>query len=152
MILAQRVLKSATRVGLYATLLGILGLSLVACGDELAQPTPFTPANTSAPAPPQGTPKSANEIQIILTEWGGIPANMGIPSGKTRFKVTNNGTEPHNLTISSGDKDLGKTIDFKKEDGPQTLELDLQPGTYKMWSSIPGQAEKGLIGTLTVGQ
>ncbi len=151
MILAQRIFKSAARVGLYATLFGVMSLSLVACGDEVAQPTPVTPANTVAPEP-KGTPKSANEIQITLTEWGGIPANMGIPAGKTRFKVFNNGDEPHNFTISLGDQEIGKTPDFKKEDGVQVLELDLQPGTYKMWSSIPGQAEKGLQGTLNVGR
>lgn len=149
MIPIQRLIKSATRMGLYAALISVVGISLIACGDEVGQPTPVT-QSTTAPAPPKGTPKSGNEVQFTLTDTGGIPVNMGVPPGPTRFVVHNNGTEPHNLTISSGDREVAKTIDFTKDQSPQTLEIDLQPGVYRMWSSIPGQAEKGLTGTLTV--
>ena len=55
----------------------------------------------------------------------------------------------HNVTIesSSGEK-VGATPTFKG--GSKTLSLNLKPGTYKFFCSVPGHRMAGMEGTLTV--
>lgn len=157
MTLVQSAFKKVKRIGLYASLVCVMGVSLAACGDEAAPPTPLaqgTPATTNAPVQPQPqvSPKAMNQIQITLKDGSILPASMGIPAGKVKIVVVNEGSDPHNLVISLGDTQVGKTDDFKKGDAPKNMELDLKPGTYKMSSTIPGDTEKGMVGSLMVGR
>ena len=62
---------------------------------------------------------------------------------------TNSSPVAHDVTIesSSGQK-LGATPVF--EGGTKTLSLELKPGTYKFFCSVPGHRQAGMEGTLTV--
>ena len=62
---------------------------------------------------------------------------------------TNSSPVGHDVTIesSSGQK-LGSTPVF--EGGSKTLSLELKPGTYKFFCSVPGHRQAGMEGTLTV--
>jgi len=88
---------------------------------------------------------------VELSEWAIKPGTLDLPAGKTKFVATNVGNVTHNVAFSlEGQGIVGKSPDFKKADGPQTFEVDLKPGTYKMVCTIVGHEEAGMVGTLTV--
>lgn len=167
--------KKIGRLGVTALVTGVLSVSLAACGNEAPAPavgpTATVPSVTggqsnsdTAPSDQQpttdtnpvsggGPKKDGQQVGIILQEWAIVPANLGIPAGKVTFVVKNEGEALHNLAIlDASGKEVGKTPNFKKGEGPENLALDLQPGTYKMICTIPTHAEKGMVGTLTVGK
>jgi plastocyanin len=155
------------RITLTATLVGIMGISLAACGGEsttstgapAAAPTATTAAassdsgsNTAGNSSSDVTADSAaQEVKIALNEWSIEPKQVEVEAGKVKFLVSNTGQFPHNVVFSiEGTGQVGRTDNFNAGDGEQTLEVDLQPGTYKMVCDIPGHETRGMVGTLVV--
>lgn len=114
---------------------------------EASATVPATAPAASAPSQAASAP-----VEVKLSEWAITPGSLTVPAGKVTFVVSNDGKYPHNLTVQSASGEAGKTPNFKKADGSKNLELDLQPGTYTLLCSIPGHAEQGMKGTLTVGK
>jgi uncharacterized cupredoxin-like copper-binding protein len=55
----------------------------------------------------------------------------------------------HNVTVeNAAGKVLGATPTF--QGATKTLSLDLKPGTYKYFCTVPGHRMAGMEGTLTV--
>jgi plastocyanin len=97
-----------------------------------------------------------------MTEYAFDPADVTVSKGDT-ITVTNDGQLPHNYTEDPKRKDYGA-----KELPPHLRDLalgtgDVDPGSsgeyevgdmalgeYKVICTIPGHAEKGMKGTLTV--
>jgi plastocyanin len=70
-------------------------------------------------------------------------------AGKVAIAFTNTASLPHNVTVaSSSGAVLGATPTF--QGGSKTLALNLKPGTYKFYCSVPGHRPAGMEGTLTV--
>ena len=71
-------------------------------------------------------------------------------AGNVSIAFTNMSSLSHNLTVASasGATVLGATPTF--QGGAQTLSLNLKPGTYKFYCSVPGHRMAGMEGTLTV--
>lgn len=164
MMMANEAGKKIKKIGLTAILAGIMTVSLAACGGNggtnntstgtSAQPSitaaPTTNATTAA-ATEVSTTDSAREEKIELSEWAIEPKDLELPAGKTKFIVTNVGEFTHNVAFSlEGQGIIGKSPDFKKDQNPQTFEVDLKPGTYKMVCTIVGHEDAGMVGTLTV--
>ena len=62
---------------------------------------------------------------------------------------TNTAPLSHNLTVaSSSGAQLGATETF--QGGSKTLSLNLTPGVYKFFCTVPGHRAAGMEGTLTV--
>lgn len=150
-----------------ALLLIVMSTALAACGTTAATSTstpttqappaavdntavPNTPVSDNSAAPPSAATKAANLVGVTLSEWAITPNNLAIPSGKVEFKVSNTGKFGHNLSISKDGTEIGKTSTFTSGEGTQTLAVDLQPGTYEILCNVPGHADKGMKGTLTV--
>jgi plastocyanin len=123
----------------------------------MAMPDETAPAvdNTQG----EGTPSSAQQagdsgtetvVQAALVEWAIQLSRSEVPAGKIRFVVTNQGTMPHNLTVQDSSGTIAQTPNFRAAQGPQTLEVDLKPGTYTLICSLPGHAKKGQVTTLVV--
>jgi plastocyanin len=89
-------------------------------------------------------------VQATLVEWAIQLSRSEVPAGKVRFVVTNGGTMPHNLTVQDSSGVIGNTPNFRPAQGPQTLEVDLKPGTYTLVCTLPGHAKKGQVTTLVV--
>jgi hypothetical protein len=49
----------------------------------------------------------------------------------------------HNLTVLDSSGEIAATPSFMSSEGPQTLEVQLQPGTYTIICSLPGHAARG---------
>ena len=94
-----------------------------------------------------GSSTSGSDVTTVeLTEFALSPASVTVPAGGS-LEVVNAGTAAHNLSIV----DSGiATTDLAAGD-TETLDLSsLAPGEYQIICTIPGHADSGMTGTLTV--
>jgi len=161
------------RILTYAVLM--LGLSL-ASGCSNAPGTEQKPANTQSaynPAPatsastntsaPTSSPMAANPtatasdgmataakgtVEVKLTEYK-IVMPASIAAGATTFKVTNAGKEVHSFEVEGNG--IEKEIESKLKVGEtKTLQVELKPGTYKVYCPVDGHKMLGMSLDLTV--
>jgi FtsP/CotA-like multicopper oxidase with cupredoxin domain len=95
-----------------------------------------------------GAGTGAAPVAVSLTEFAITPAELSVPAGGS-LTVTNDGTAAHNFSISGTDI---ATADLEAG-ASETLDLSsLEPGDYDVLCTIPGHADSGMKGTLTVGE
>lgn len=115
-------------------------------------PTP-TRAPTPAPTPPPTTaPAQAQSVDVKAGEWYFEPAQIAVQAGTVTFNLVNNGPDrPHTFGIRnpSGGSDLVRSGQVPVGRSV-TIQTDLQSGTYEFYCSLPGHADRGQRGTLTV--
>lgn len=70
-------------------------------------------------------------------------------AGKVTLEFTNSSPVPHDVKIESenGEEVGGTEI---VSEGSESAELELKPGTYTFFCSVPGHRQAGMEGTLTV--
>ncbi|HEX3510143.1 MAG TPA: plastocyanin/azurin family copper-binding protein [Solirubrobacteraceae bacterium] len=104
-----------------------------------------TAATTTAPAP-KGT-----SLELAANASGQLSYDtkqLSAAAGKVSIAFTNTAPLEHNVTIAQGSTVLGATPTFAG--GKRTLTLNLKPGTYTFYCSVPGHRQAGMEGTLTV--
>ncbi len=75
--------------------------------------------------------------------------SLSAKAGKVSIAFSNSSPIAHNVAIaSSSGAVVGSTPTF--QGGSKTLSLNLQPGTYKFFCTVPGHRAAGMEGTLTV--
>jgi plastocyanin len=113
-------------------------------GASSSQP-PSTGAPPSGPAAPAGTLKlAANPTGLLSYDTKQLSAK----AGRVTIAFTNAASLEHNVTIAQGGTLLGATPTFSG--GTRTLTLNLKPGTYTFYCSVPGHRQSGMEGTLRV--
>ena len=90
----------------------------------------------------------ARKIEVKLTEHQ-ISMPKSIESGKTAFVVTNSGTEKHNFGIEGQGLDKKFMLNLGPND-TKTLNVDLKPGTYKVFCPVGDHAAEGMSLNITV--
>jgi plastocyanin len=77
-------------------------------------------------------------------------SSLTAKAGKVTIQFTNNAPLSHNLTIQEGSTGaiVGSTPTF--QGATKTLTVNLKPGTYTFFCSVPGHQAAGMQGTLTV--
>jgi len=149
--------RTPTRRILPASLLTVaLGAFVLAgCGGgssttSSAASTPLTTPSTQASTAAAPTPAGA--LSLEANSEGQLKFNktsLTAKAGKVSIDFTNMSPLAHNVTVeSSAHKILGAVPTF--QGGSKTLTLDLKPGTYKFFCSVPGHRMAGMEGTLTV--
>jgi uncharacterized cupredoxin-like copper-binding protein len=98
-------------------------------------------ATTTATAAPKPVPVSETEFKIALPK-------TTVAAGAYTFEVKNDGNIDHDLVIKGNGVDE-KTATIKAGDSA-TLKVDLKPGTYDVYCSIPGHKQAGMDVKLTV--
>ena len=76
------------------------------------------------------------------------PSSSARRPGTVTITMTNMSPVEHNVTVAQGSTVLGATPTFIG--GTRTLTLNLKPGTYTFYCSVPGHRQAGMEGTLTV--
>jgi plastocyanin len=74
--------------------------------------------------------------------------NLSAKAGQVTIAFTNASPLEHNLTFSQGPKVIGATPTFLG--GEKTLTLNLKPGTYTFYCTVPGHRAAGMEGKLDV--
>ncbi|HEX4115268.1 MAG TPA: plastocyanin/azurin family copper-binding protein [Solirubrobacteraceae bacterium] len=74
--------------------------------------------------------------------------NLSAKAGKITIDFKNMSPLMHNMTIAKGTTVLAATPTF--QGGARALTLQLKPGTYVFYCSVPGHRQAGMEGKLTV--
>jgi glucose/arabinose dehydrogenase/plastocyanin len=126
--------------------LGMKGTLTVTAGSAASS---TTTASTTTPAATTAIPAGA--IAISAPSNGQIMFNtkkLTAKAGKDTFAFTNESTVGHNFTILQNGKVIGATPTFTG--GIRILTVTLKAGTYTFECTVPGHAQLGMKGTLTV--
>jgi plastocyanin len=109
-------------------------------------------ATAAAPAPPTpGAPGTPTKLTLAANPSGLLSYNtkqLATRAGKVTITMTNMSPVEHNVTIVQVRKIVAATPTFKG--GTRSVTVDLQPGTYTFFCSVPGHRQAGMEGTLTV--
>jgi plastocyanin len=153
-------------------------LSLAACGSDSAETAVETGAESAGEAASEAGETAggaASEAGETATEAGEAATNGGESSGGGAIKISapegaDLAFEQKDVTAKAGtdtlefDNPQSLSHDVKIEDssgkevggtelvsgGSATASVDLKPGTYTFFCSVPGHREAGMEGTLTV--
>lgn len=110
-------------------------------------PTSSTPAPTSA-----GTGSGQTSLSLAADPEGQLKfdsSSLSAKAGKVSIAFANMSPVGHNVTVASASGAVvGATPTF--QGSSKTLSLNLKPGTYKFYCSVPGHRAAGMEGTLTV--
>lgn len=141
--------------------LALASVALVACGGSdstTTNPTSTAAESSNGAAAGGGEKSGGNEAG-----GGSTVAFEADPSGELAYTTTEASAKagkvtvdfnnpqglPHDVAIEDkGGKTLGKTDLISGEETSTTV--DLKPGTYTFYCTVPGHREAGMEGTLTV--
>jgi plastocyanin/mono/diheme cytochrome c family protein len=119
---------------------------------EPVYPTvPATPVpeedETSAASGAEGDAGSASGGQVLeaLDPYDWSQTELTLAPGDT-IQVVNAGLSQHDFTVD----ELGISQDLTDEPVEVTIPADAAPGTYEFYCSVPGHAQGGMVGTLTI--
>jgi len=117
-----------------------------------ATPTTSSSATSSTPAPASGGESARASLSLAANPEGQLKyekTSLTAKAGKVSIAFANMSPLSHNVTVaSSSGAVVGATETF--QGGSKTLSLNLKPGTYKFYCSVPGHRQAGMEGTLTV--
>ncbi|HZB43760.1 MAG TPA: cupredoxin domain-containing protein [Pyrinomonadaceae bacterium] len=107
--------------------------------------------NAAATATPAATPgAAAKSVDVKLTEFE-IEMPASVAAGSTAFRVTNEGKAEHNFEIEG--QGVKKKFDANPKPGEtKTLQVELRPGTYKVYCPVGNHEGRGMTLNLTVSQ
>jgi plastocyanin len=109
--------------------------------------TTGTPAPASSPSPGKAAGKlalAANPSGLLAYNTKQLSAN----AGTVTITMANMSPLEHDVAVAEGTKVLGQTPIFKG--GTKTLTLNLKPGKYVFYCTVPGHRQAGMEGTLNV--
>jgi plastocyanin len=121
-----------------------------------APSAPAAPSTTAAPPAPPKTQKTSppppHTTKLALSVPGPQLAYntklLTAKAGTVAISMTNMSPIEHNVNVAEGAKVLGLTPTFTG--GTKVLTLNLKPGRYTFYCSVPGHRQAGMEGTLTV--
>jgi plastocyanin len=129
----------------------VAALAFVACGsdddDDTAAET--TPAETTE-AGGGGGGSGGEALTVTADPDGNLswePTELTAPAGPVTIELDNPSPVAHDVAVE------GNGVEEKSDlvtDGTATVTADLQPGEYRYYCTVPGHADAGMDGTLTV--
>lgn len=143
-------------LALFALLLS--AIALVACGgDDDDEDTAATTAPSNGAATTGGGGGGAGgggggeTVKLSADPSGALAYDtdqLNAAAGAVTIDFDNPAAVSHDVAVESGGEEVGVS-DLIAED-KTTLELDLEPGEYTFYCTVPGHREGGMEGTLTV--
>ncbi len=93
-------------------------------------------------------PDGGQPVQVILSNMD-IDMPSTLPEGRTLFTVRNEGDVEHSFEIEG--QGIEKELEQHLQPGEvMTIEVDLQPGEYRVYCPVADHADRGMETTLTV--
>ena len=124
-------------------------------GGTPSSPTTTTPSRTpakkapAATSPHQPTPNATKlALSVPGTQLAYNTKALAAKAGSVTIAMTNTSPIEHNVTIAEGSKVLGATPTFIG--GTKAVTLNLKPGKYTFYCSVPGHRQAGMEGTLVI--
>ena len=144
-------MKKASAV-LAVAALAVLGLT--ACGSSSNDNSTTTAASTPASTTPASGGSAGGGSTVDISTPGGSTLaydqkDVSAKAGSVTINFDNKEALQHDVAVAdSSGKVLGQT-DLVSS-GTSNATVDLQPGTYTFYCTVPGHREAGMEGTLTV--
>jgi plastocyanin len=102
------------------------------------------PEGGAAPAPAKG----GGNVQVAEKEYSiALAGGTDLEPGSYKFAVSNVGKIQHDLAVENGGEKKTPLIDPGKK---TTLAVDLKPGKYKLYCTVPGHEQLGMKAEVTV--
>jgi plastocyanin len=89
-------------------------------------------------------------VQVIAVEYSFTLSRTTVPAGKVMLELVNHGQDEHNLNALGGEGQLAGSIENTPANGVRDLQVQLRPGSYTLFCSLPEHEQKGMKGTLLV--
>lgn len=111
------------------------------------------PLATAVQAAGDGEPAVAKDgVLVIESDPNGrlayVTDKATAPAGPLRIESPNESQIDHNIALElEGGDEVGEVV---KDGGVSTIDVDVKPGTYTFYCSVPGHREGGMVGELTV--
>jgi plastocyanin len=145
--------------------LAVAATALVACGSSSSSSTSTTSGGGAAGGGNTGGAKSGgtantggggggggSTVKVSADPNGDLKFNttqLTAKAGSDSFDFTNDSPISHDFTIeTSSGQQVAATPTFAG--GTKSVTANLKPGTYKFLCTVPGHAQAGMQGTLTV--
>jgi plastocyanin len=138
--------------------LGLVSAAFVACGgSDNSTTTTATEGGGKANAAPESGKEATGEGGGSTLKFEADPngelayttTEASAKAGKVAVDFNNPQSLTHDVAFEdSSGKEVGKTELIGKEETSTTV--DLKPGTYTFYCTVPGHREAGMEGTLTV--
>jgi plastocyanin len=142
------------RVSAIAAVAALSVLGLAACGggsdnnDTTAAATP-PPATTTGGGGGGGAASTVNISTPSGTDLAYDQKSVSAKAGSVTIDFQNNESIPHDVAVESSSGDTVGQTDLVASGSANTT-VDLQPGTYQFFCTVPGHREAGMQGNLTV--
>ena len=118
---------------------------------EEASPVEGEEGGKAAAPKPEATAKGPGgtlQLAASPTDLAFDKASLTSKPGKVTIDFTNPAALEHNVAIEQDGKEIA--VSETLAEGKTSVSADLAPGTYTFLCTIPGHAEAGMEGTLTV--
>ncbi len=114
-----------------------------------------TPATTPSEAPPAEAPSeveppSVPHVQVSAVEFSFSLSRTSVPAGKVVLEFVNDGQDEHNLHLEGDEGPLPESVGDTPSKGVSDLHLEMKPGSYTLFCSLPTHEASGMKATLTV--
>jgi plastocyanin len=142
------------RASALACLAVAAALGLAACGGSSNNDTTAasTPANTATSAGGGGAAAGGSTVNISTpsgTDLAYDQKDVSAKAGSVTIDFQNNESIAHDVAVEdSSGMQVGATALVSS--GSATATVDLTPGTYAFFCTVPGHRQAGMEGTLTV--
>ena len=131
--------------------IALAGFGLAACGGDDDEEEETTAAATTT-TETAGAGGGASTVEVSAPADGSLAfeqTDLTTKAGSVTISFTNPASVSHDVKIEdSSGTELGGT-DLVSQ-GDATATVDLQPGSFTFFCSVPGHREGGMEGTLTV--
>ena len=114
---------------------------------------PGSAGATQAPpeaASPQPPPPSVPHVQVTAVEYGLTLSRGSVPAGKVVLELVNRGQDEHNLNAAPLEGPLTASIANTAAGAVVDETLEMRPGSYTLFCSLPEHEQKGMKATLVV--
>jgi plastocyanin len=114
-----------------------------------AEPTPESHETAPEEAPPE--PPSVPHVQVSAVEYSFSLSRTTVPAGKVDLEFVNDGQDEHNLNLDPPEEASPvEAFANTPSKGIGELQLEMRPGSYTLFCSLPGHEAKGMKATLVV--
>jgi plastocyanin len=113
----------------------------------ISSPPATSEAAPEAPAP---EPPSIPHVQVSAVEYSLSLSRTSVPAGKVVLEFVNDGQDEHNLHGEGAEGPLAESIGNTPSKGVSDLHLEMRPGSYTLFCSLPTHEARGMKATLTV--
>ena len=104
--------------------------------------------------PVSPAPSAAAHVEVTAEDSGGfrfVLSRSSVPAGKTIVEFVNHGQDEHDLNAAEGSEgEVVGSLPNTPSNDHLSLTVNLKPGSYILFCSLPGHAAKGMRATLTV--